>query len=1137
MTRLLLTAFFSSIVFCSQAFAEVYPVVDVTFLKKGYKVVDSKSPAQIKQGAARLRSLATLMRIPVKAGSVRTNQKALLRLYVSFVEIHPKPANAEQSAATNTRLEFSRMLVNWNTTEGITGLKDKAPVKGVHYEDKPFASLELANNIKHRDILLVDGFGDILRKWSSAQLPNFGVIVHLVQTGSPAVMQLGFGALAHKIAAAVFTGKDMENAAEPGKILSIKLNNEPVISSLNIVDGSMNVIPVRRTGPDMFSYGENESIRIERYDSEDETLIRLSLSDNRTARAVRMVLADDYSSSVEVPQISIYSERYFKNKRHLNLLRLNHNLAVRWAGVRHDGANATCNYWLRENESKGGYLQTDLRSKSGHVVLQLIRGKYARRVLKNPTSANIAEELAEADGALSVLLHRKHKYVFTGQKTSVTPEVVAIPGKEKFKTSWKILDEAEREIGGGTFEIAAKTRGFLKPIEFTCTNNGVWRFSLKVTDGEKEIMKREALIAVMDRHNLREGEDSPLGFCRQAWTRHDDEYLNRLSRDIGANWFRIWTRVFLDVEFTGDNVKYTLNKRAEEVCRRIKEEQKLKILGVLGPLLFSKTNSKDAYVWCAKLKKENIGAYKKLYRRTLEVIVPKLAPYVDYWETMNEPYYEHRREVPLYIELSRMTREIVAKYDPDAKIVGTCGPPGNMGYGWFKELFEHLDLNNQDIVSFHPYTMGVNTSYLPATWARKINGLISKYGGTHALWNTEYGLHPLTFYRLDRYKFLGSMPKVMRMEAKPCAAILIKQTLSNVVGGSVKNFIFTISAQRSQALDIVEYDGTPKHLCVAFAAMNKFLRGRKFTRQLQKAGVYRLRVFAFEGKGAPLMVFTTVGYKPGESMTVSAPPGKWNYFDTYGNPLSTGADGKLTLAVDVVYAVAAKGAKLPPVGAIKILEQRRHVVKVKDPDVRDTTTPEDWNNRAAIDLAPYVNRSFTDRASEDGKGGWTDEGENDMRNLPVGKLLFNGIPFKIINPKKNNGKSCLVMKSSGGIYSAPEKQRINVGIKARRLHFLHTSTYTADKVIADIVVHFVDGTQAKLPIRRTFEIDDWFSNKKPSVAQIGWHGPNPKFADVKTYVYTYENPRPINAVKYIDVISRNSSSRYVLIAVTADVGF
>lgn len=64
-----------------------------------------------------------------------------------------------------------------------------------------------------------------------------------------------------------------------------------------------------------------------------------------------------------------------------------------------------------------------------------------------------------------------------------------------------------------------------------------------------------------------------------------------------------------------------------------------------------------------------------------------------------------------------------------------------------------------------------------------------------------------------------------------------------------------------------------------------------------------------------------------------------------------------------------------------------------------------------VNLAPAVNMGFRDEVADDGKGGWTDQGPgNDLSAMKPGEKNFGGIPFAVIDPEKNDGRSCLAMK-------------------------------------------------------------------------------------------------------------------------------
>ena len=65
----------------------------------------------------------------------------------------------------------------------------------------------------------------------------------------------------------------------------------------------------------------------------------------------------------------------------------------------------------------------------------------------------------------------------------------------------------------------------------------------------------------------------------------------------------------------------------------------------------------------------------------------------------------------------------------------------------------------------------------------------------------------------------------------------------------------------------------------------------------------------------------------------------------------------------------------------------------------------------SVDLRPYFNSSFIDETPGDGKGGWDDWGaDNDLRNMVVGKQILAGVPFVIVDPRKNNDRSCIILR-------------------------------------------------------------------------------------------------------------------------------
>ena len=63
-----------------------------------------------------------------------------------------------------------------------------------------------------------------------------------------------------------------------------------------------------------------------------------------------------------------------------------------------------------------------------------------------------------------------------------------------------------------------------------------------------------------------------------------------------------------------------------------------------------------------------------------------------------------------------------------------------------------------------------------------------------------------------------------------------------------------------------------------------------------------------------------------------------------------------------------------------------------------------------VDISQAVNFGFADDVADDGRGGWSDQGENnDLRSFTQRKVHLENITFDIIDPARNGGKAAIVM--------------------------------------------------------------------------------------------------------------------------------
>ncbi|MDD3154518.1 MAG: hypothetical protein PHS41_06595 [Victivallaceae bacterium] len=139
-----------------------------------------------------------------------------------------------------------------------------------------------------------------------------------------------------------------------------------------------------------------------------------------------------------------------------------------------------------------------------------------------------------------------------------------------------------------------------------------------------------------------------------------------------------------------------------------------------------------------------------------------------------------------------------------------------------------------------------------------------------------------------------------------------------------------------------------------------------------------------------------------------------------------------------------------------------------------------------LSLSGIVNRGFADDVQGDGKGGWTDQGPtNDLRMFRPGSQRLGGINYDVINPAKNNGKSCLVLPF--GV----EKQvslPVAAGTKANYLYLLHTAAWITrpGMRIGTLSVVYTDGTKSTFPIESGKTTNDWWNPQHTENGRIVW---------------------------------------------------
>ncbi|OGV68646.1 MAG: hypothetical protein A3K19_14875 [Lentisphaerae bacterium RIFOXYB12_FULL_65_16] len=182
-----------------------------------------------------------------------------------------------------------------------------------------------------------------------------------------------------------------------------------------------------------------------------------------------------------------------------------------------------------------------------------------------------------------------------------------------------------------------------------------------------------------------------------------------------------------------------------------------------------------------------------------------------------------------------------------------------------------------------------------------------------------------------------------------------------------------------------------------------------------------------------------------------------------------------------------------------------------------------------VDLGAWLTVPLRDDTANDGQGGWTDQGNNDMRELPAGRQTFAGVVFDVT-------EKGLVLQSPAHLPKAPPRaDALKIGACCDTLSFLHTAAWASGsgKTVAKYRIKYEDGTELETPIADGVQVGDWWqAQEELPAARVAWHGKNPAHTPVCLYLYTWRNPKPGVTLTTISVESTGTDTIYALLGLT-----
>jgi len=135
-----------------------------------------------------------------------------------------------------------------------------------------------------------------------------------------------------------------------------------------------------------------------------------------------------------------------------------------------------------------------------------------------------------------------------------------------------------------------------------------------------------------------------------------------------------------------------------------------------------------------------------------------------------------------------------------------------------------------------------------------------------------------------------------------------------------------------------------------------------------------------------------------------------------------------------------------------------------------------------VDLRNVMNSSiYDDGRSENGKGGWTDEGMNDFHVYPplsFGPGEYHGYFFDFVNPDSNDSKNLMMTGAEECRPDLPRQHELTgLDVKGKYIFVLHAEGRIAagkGEECGKLTLSYSDGATAELPLRMGMELNNWW---------------------------------------------------------------
>ncbi len=189
-----------------------------------------------------------------------------------------------------------------------------------------------------------------------------------------------------------------------------------------------------------------------------------------------------------------------------------------------------------------------------------------------------------------------------------------------------------------------------------------------------------------------------------------------------------------------------------------------------------------------------------------------------------------------------------------------------------------------------------------------------------------------------------------------------------------------------------------------------------------------------------------------------------------------------------------------------------------------------------LNISTQANAGLACRDDSDVPG-WGGEPGNDMASLPTGRQVLEKIPFDIIEPEKNDGRSCIrIAKEKEGW---ADTVNIPVGSKAESLYLLHACSGSG-KVIGTLTWNYTGGSNEISYVMRDEHVltfwnpdgSDFKAKREIPKTVLAWTGSNESIWRIGLTAAGFNNPHPDRKIESITLTAGYGKPQWFVVSAT-----